>query len=75
MTRTWVNKYDHRYVMQCDQPRCTTRSEPFPSQPDLGLFQERGWFVAALFGDVCPTCLANGAVPDREPYVPRHNPR
>lgn len=58
------------WSMVCDQDGCDTRSEGFPGQPDLELFQQRGWFIAKLFGDICPTCLAKGIRPGPsvEPY-------
>lgn len=70
MTREWVSEQDHRWVMVCDQAGCETRSEAFPNQPDLGIFQGRGWFIAKKWGDVCPSCLASGA----EPTGPAHRP-
>lgn len=63
MTRTWISDSDHRWVMQCDQTGCDTRFGPFDQQPDLALFPDLGWFVAALFGDICPACLAAGTRP------------
>lgn len=63
MTRQWVSDTDRDWVMVCDQGGCTTRSEPFPKQPPLDMFRERGWFIAKLFGDICPTCLARGVQP------------
>lgn len=70
MTREWVSEKDHNWVMTCDQTGCGTRSEPYPKQPDLVLFQECGWFVAATFGDICPTCLERGIRPSAtvKPY-------
>jgi hypothetical protein len=70
MTRQWVSDKDHNWVMACDQTGCTTRSEPFPKSPDLEIFQQRGWFIGALSGDTCPTCLANGVTPTAQPYRP-----
>lgn len=63
MTREWIDERTRQWVMRCDQKGCTTRSETFPTQPDLELFRDRGWYVAKVYGDVCPTCLAKGIVP------------
>lgn len=65
---------DKRWVMRCDVGlfdgnRCSTESEPFASQPPLTLFRERGWFIAAKHGDVCPSCLAAGVTPNSEPWI------
>lgn len=68
MTREWVSTTDQRWVMACDQIGCRTRSEPFPEQPNLALFQARGWFVAQPWGDICPACLARGVRPTARPY-------
>ncbi|MGW4720842.1 hypothetical protein [Nocardia sp. NPDC004260] len=68
MTRQWISKKNQNWVMVCDQDGCTSKSEPFPNQPDLGIFQGRGWFVANLFGDICPACLAKGVQPKGEPW-------
>ncbi|MBF5002367.1 hypothetical protein IRT45_35205 [Nocardia sp. BSTN01] len=73
MTRRWVSDNDRNWVMVCDRSGCSTHSEPFPQQPPLDMFQERGWFIAKLFGDLCPTCLEQGARPKpgwagAEPY-------
>lgn len=68
MTREWVSKKDHRWVMRCDQIGCATRSEPFPKEPPLELFARRGWFIAAKFGDICPTCFAKGIKPTAAPH-------
>lgn len=58
------------WEMRCDQDGCGTQSEPFPVQPDLELFQVRGWFIAKSWGDICPPCLAKGVRPTSrvEPY-------
>lgn len=58
------------WAFVCDQHGCDTRSERFPGQPELEVFQERGWFVARLWGDICPACLAKGIrpKPNVEPY-------
>lgn len=58
------------WAMVCDQDGCTTRSEDHPRQPELEVFQERGWFIARLWGDICPACLAKGVrpKPNVEPY-------
>lgn len=67
--RAWVddrkkNPVDKRWVMRCDGApgglECSTVSEPFPGQPDLEVFRDRGWFIAELNGDLCPGCLALG---------------
>lgn len=71
MTRQHVSDTDLQWVMVCDQLGCTTTSEPFPASPRLELFQERGWFIADDFGDVCPSCLAKGVVPTDQPYQPK----
>jgi hypothetical protein len=71
VTRQWISKKDPRWVMVCDQEGCATKSEPFPNQPDLQLFQERGWFAAKLWGDICPACLARGVQPKGEPWRKR----
>ena len=68
MTRQWISDTDHRWVMVCDRDGCDTRSEAFPTQPDLKEFQGRGWFIAQPWGDVCPTCLASGVGPTAIPY-------
>lgn len=68
MTREWVSEQDRRWVMVCDQDGCATRSEPFPKQPDLETFQDRGWFIAMKSGDICPACLARGIEPKGEPH-------
>ncbi|AHH16563.1 hypothetical protein NONO_c17630 [Nocardia nova SH22a] len=70
MTRTWVSDTDRRWVMKCDQSGCATRSEEFPREPPLAEFQNRGWFIAKLWGDICPDCLARGVRPTAkvEPY-------
>lgn len=68
MTREWVSEQDRRWVMVCDQDWCHTRSEPFPDQPDLKIFQGLGWFVAKQWGDVCPACLAAGVEPRGEAF-------
>lgn len=59
---------DGLWSMICDLKGCGTRSEGFPEQPPLDLFQERGWFIAAKSGDICPACLAKGVRPTAEPY-------
>lgn len=81
MTRQWVDDHkkkpkDRRWVMACDygssgrgQERCTTRSEPFVQQPDLGLFVARGWFIAKLSGDYCPSCVAQDRHQGIEPHA------
>lgn len=71
MTREWVDEMTRDWVMVCDEIGCGTRSEAFPkAQPPLELFQDRGWFIAALHGDVCPACLAKGVEPTAKPYRP-----
>lgn len=79
MTRRWVDDHkkkprDKRWVMHCDYgdgahgaDRCTTQSEPFVWQPPLELFIERGWFIAKVFGDRCPACVALGRHEGIEP--------
>lgn len=57
-----------KWRMFCDNDRCSTRSESFDREPPLSLFAERGWFIAKLFGDLCPTCLADGVKPTAEPH-------
>lgn len=72
MTRQWSTANGPDWVMVCDELGCTTKSEVFPKrQPELELFQERGWFIAAKFGDICPACLAKGAKPTVKPYRTR----
>jgi len=56
------------WTMRCDREGCETRSEEFPSSPALSIFAERGWFVAKLWGDRCPTCVAAGLVDKVEPH-------
>lgn len=68
MTRQHDTNRD--WVMVCDETGCATTSEPFPTSPPLEEFQERGWFAAAEFGDVCPACLATGVTPKGKPHVP-----
>ena len=68
MSRTWVTPFGPDWVMVCDQPGCTTRSETFPTEPALELFQGRGWFIGWPSGDRCPDCLAKGLVSKAEPY-------
>jgi len=60
VTRTRISRKDPRWVMECDREKCTTRSEPFDTQPDLSIFANRGWFVAASYGDRCPECVGLG---------------
>lgn len=66
MTRS--HDQNRQWRMYCDQDGCETRSEPFPAEPPLQMFQERGWFIAELFGDACPACLARGVHPTVEPH-------
>jgi hypothetical protein len=68
MTRRHVSDTDTRWVMVCDVPRCRTWSEPFSRPPALEIFQDRGWFVAKRYGDVCPACLSSGHKPTADPY-------
>jgi hypothetical protein len=58
MSRQFVSKKDHRWVMRCDQ--CGHASRAAAAQADLPLeaFAQAGWFIAKLFGDQCPTCVA-----------------
>ena len=79
MTRQWVDDgarkpRDKRWVMRCDVgsmdvtvARCATRTEPTWDQRPLDEFAAAGWFIAVLWGDVCPVCLASGHVPTAEP--------
>lgn len=58
MSREWISKRDQRWQMRCDH--CDHRSEPRARQDDLPLeeFAKAGWFVAKLFGEWCPNCVA-----------------
>lgn len=75
--RTWVDDrkkrpVDKRWVMRCEgKPagmECTTTSEPFETQPDLEVFRDRGWFIAAKSGDLCPSCREAGLERGHEPH-------
>lgn len=79
MTRQWVDDgarvpKDKRWVMRCDVgstdtnvARCQTRTEPTWKQRPLSEYVATGWFIAKLWGDVCPDCLAAGHQPTAEP--------
>lgn len=67
MTQIWKGE-TRTWVIVCDETDCATTSEKFPHLPDPDLFIERGWFMAELFGDVCPACLAKGVKPTATPY-------
>lgn len=58
------------WFMVCDRKECDTRVGPFTRQPDLQRFIDGGWFVANLWGDRCPECVAAGHVePGVAPYI------
>lgn len=50
----------------CDRDGCTTHTDPVPKHalPKPEQMQEDGWFIAKLWGDRCPACVAAGQVPD-----------
>ncbi|WP_016693296.1 hypothetical protein [Rhodococcus rhodochrous] len=58
----------HKWRMYCDETTCETCSEPFDTEPPLNLFVDRGWFIAELWGDVCPDCLGHGLMPTAKPH-------
>lgn len=86
MAREWVDDMkplpkrgpdtrDKRWVMRCDVTRddgsrCPTEGEPSKRQPPLREYRDAGWFIAAVHGDICPTCLASGEMPWTDPYPP-----
>lgn len=55
-----------KWRMFCD--RCRACSEPFDREPDLKIFVGRGWFIAKLFGDLCPICVEKAERPTAEPH-------
>lgn len=69
MTRERVHE-GSPWVMRCDRPDCTTTSEPFPTQPDLAIFADLGWFIAKRWGDRCPACVAAGLMPEHVEPMP-----
>lgn len=56
--------------MYCDQPACDEASDTRPTEHHLPLseFAAAGWFVAKVYGDTCPRCLAAGVKPTGEPH-------
>ena len=68
--RQWVDDdkavpLDKRWVMRCDNhingERCGTATPPQLTQPSLEALHADGWHIARLSGDICPTCISNGA--------------
>jgi hypothetical protein len=53
----------------CDREGCDASSETRPTQHHLPLreFADAGWFIARLWGDTCPRCLAAGVKPTGAP--------
>lgn len=58
MSRSWVSQKDHRWVMLCDEPSCTTRSDARLTQDDHNLadYARKGWWIG-LAVDACPSCV------------------
>lgn len=87
MTRTYVDDRkkkvrDKRWVLRCDvgsagdstRGRCPTVSDPSLDPPELWQFAAQGWFISAVFGDICPPCLAEGIAPRGDPAARAHFP-
>jgi hypothetical protein len=73
MSQGWVSADDHRWNVTCNVKECKnpTPLEPTRSQRSLYEMANNGWFIAKLFGDACPSCVAKGLAPgDVEPMFP-----
>lgn len=78
MTRAPIDTKDHystwtwRWI--CDRIGCKTVDTITASKHKLPSVEEmvaRGWFVAKVWGDRCPACVAAGLVGDTEPHPMR----
>lgn len=70
MSREHVQvNYGKRWMMFCDREGCTTVEGAAENVNDLPLarFRDMGWFIAQLYGDLCPACLDAGHQPASAP--------
>ena len=72
MSQEWISGEDRRWQMQCNVKGCTSVEDPTPGRQSLLSFARRGWFIAEVFGDACPDCVADGKVdPNATSLFPR----
>lgn len=74
MSQEWVSRRDQRWRMKCDTRGCLTTLPPTNTPRALGVLElaVEGWFIAEVFGDACPDCVADGKVDsDAKSLFPR----
>jgi hypothetical protein len=68
VSREWVKNQRNRWAMFCDRcryqdPEITLRQQP------LEVYRDRGWYIAKLYGDLCPKCVEEVPAEERrEPF-------
>lgn len=71
MTRAPINPddpyWEYRWRWVCDTKGCDSATEPVrrADLPGVNEMRAAGWFVAEVWADECPKCVAAKAVPGR----------